>query len=136
MVNRKELTVTGITADNKIYDGNTTATLTTSGYVLNGILALAQDPDGIPDVVTLDASAYTANFDTENVGQNKPVTVTGLTLGGASAPNYVLTQPTDLMADILDNPVTVTATHTGRRTFDQRRVHLYFDVPGQHRNQC
>ncbi len=45
----KTLTVTNITAANKPWDGNTIATLNTSGATLNGIIS--------PDVVTLSRCA-------------------------------------------------------------------------------
>ena len=99
-VNTKALTVTGITANNKIYDGGTTATLNTTGYILHGIVGT--------DVVTLNSSGYTAAFSDANVGTGKAVTVSGLALSGASAGNYTLTQPTGLIANITKSTPTIT----------------------------
>jgi hypothetical protein len=90
-----ELTVSGITVNNKVYDGNTTATLDSSGAVLHGVV------DG--DDVTLDASAYTATFASPDVGNGTAVTVSGLGLSGAQAGNYTLTQPTGLTGNITAN---------------------------------
>ncbi|MCK9422822.1 MAG: YDG domain-containing protein, partial [Bacteroidales bacterium] len=104
------LTVTGITANNKPYDGNTTATLTTTGYSLVGIIS--------PDVVTLDAGSYTANFDTKEVGNAKPVTVSGLALSGADAGNYTLTQPTGMTANITAIALTVTGITANNKPYD------------------
>ena len=100
-INPKTLMVTGITADNKVYDGNTTATLTTTGYSLVGVVS--------GETVTLDASAYTANFASPGVGTGIAVTVTGPGLSGADAGNYTLTQPTGLTANITPLVITVTA---------------------------
>ena len=67
-----ELTVTGITAEDKEYDGNTDATLDTSGATLSGVV-------GTEDV-TLDTAGATGAFDTAAVGDGKTVKIAGLTL--------------------------------------------------------
>ena len=94
------LTVTGITAD-KVYDGTATATLNVGGASLIGIIA--------PDVVSLNAAGATATFADKNIGVGKTVTVSGLTLAGADAGDYTLTQPT-IFADITPAVLTVSAT--------------------------
>jgi hypothetical protein len=86
------LTVTGITANDKRYDGSTSATLNTAGAALVGVFA--------GDVVTLDASAATGTFANAAVGNNIPVTVSGLTLGGPQAVDYMLV-PLSVTANIL-----------------------------------
>ena len=75
-----ELSVTGIEIADKFFDGTTTAT--PSGGALQGIIS--------GDDLNLDRAAVTANFDAAEVGQDKPVAVAGLALGGADAGNYVL----------------------------------------------
>ena len=77
--------VSNITASNKVYDSTTTATLNLASTQLAGVLA--------HDVVQL-ASA-TGTYSTDNAGNALPVTITGLTLGGAQAADYtpVLNQP-------------------------------------------
>jgi hypothetical protein len=89
-ITAKPLTVTGITAGNKVYDGNTNATLNTSSAALTGIVGT--------DNVTLNASSATGAFADKAVGTSKVVTVAGLTLGGTAAGNYLLTQPTTTAA--------------------------------------
>src|SRR5204862_763574 len=69
VVNALALTVTGITADNKEYDGNDTATLTTIGYALHTKVG--------SDDVSLNDSSYSAHFNDKTVANNTPVTVTG-----------------------------------------------------------
>ena len=66
-----------VDAANKVYDGTTAATLTSC--TVTGAIG--------GDVV---ACTGTASFDTANVGTGKTVTVSGLTLTGAAAGNYVL----------------------------------------------
>ena len=93
----KSLAITGIVANNKPYDGNTIATI-------NGTPAY----DGL---VAADASIATVqggpsfNFDTKDVGTNKPVTVTGYT---APSTNYTLSsQPTGLTGNITPRLLTI-----------------------------
>lgn len=73
--------VTGITANNKVYDATTTATLNTGVVGFTGILG--------SDVLTV-ASA-TGAFTDKNVGTGKTVNISGIALGGADAGNYTLT---------------------------------------------
>ena len=87
------VTVTGITAAGKTYDGTAAATLT--GGTLSGVA------EG--DTVALDFSDAKAEFDSKDAGNDKGVTVKGaLKLTGADAYKYALTQPelNDLKADI------------------------------------
>jgi hypothetical protein len=92
---RKGVTITsGITANNKVYDGTKTATISSNNVVLNGVVA------GDAPNVRLSTNGYAANFASTNIGTGIAVTVTGLTLTGAGATNYTLTQPVGLTANI------------------------------------
>jgi subtilisin-like proprotein convertase family protein len=91
----------GLSAVNKAYDGTTSAGLSSNNVVLIGVL-----PADASKVV-LSTNGYLANFDTASVGNNKPVTVSGLTLTGTAAPNYTLIQPTNLTAAIIGKTVTI-----------------------------
>ncbi|MBI5935697.1 MAG: InlB B-repeat-containing protein [Chloroflexi bacterium] len=102
------LTVTGITANNKVYDGNVAATLNLGGATLVGALP--------GDDVTLVTSGATGVFANKNVGVGKVVSIAGLTLGGANAGKYSLTQPT-ATANITARSLTVTAT-ANNKTYD------------------
>jgi hypothetical protein len=97
----------GLTANDKIYDGTTTATLSSNNVGLAGVAA-GDDADAI-----LSTNGYTATFANATVGTNNIVTVSGLTLTGSAATNYILTQP-DLFANITAAPLTVTANDTNR----------------------
>ena len=85
-VNPKALKVTGITANDKVYNGNTTATLNTSSVTLAG-----KAPG---DAVTLNTAGATGAFTDPDVGTAKTALVSGLSLSGADIGNYTLTQPT------------------------------------------
>ena len=86
------LTVIGVTAADKTYDGTTVATLSGTPN-LNGVMG--------SDDVSLVTAGATASFADPAVGTNKPVTVTGYTITGADTNNYTLSQPSDLTASIL-----------------------------------
>ena len=101
-ISQKEVTVSGITASNKTYDGNTTATLDYTGVVISG-------KEGGDD---LTASASSGTFDNANVGEGKTVTISGLILSGSKAGNYTLAasgQQTTTTANITKANLTVTA---------------------------
>ncbi|MCF8293778.1 MAG: hypothetical protein K9I70_08195 [Chitinophagaceae bacterium] len=93
-VTAKALTITGVTADNKVYDGTASATLTGSA-AYSGLVA------GETYTVTGTASA---SFTGGAVGNGKTVSVTGYT---APTSNYSLTQPS-LSADITEKALTIT----------------------------
>ena len=76
--------VSGITADDRTYDGTTGATLNTQNSAFNGKI--------LGDVLTVtDASG---SFVDKNADVGKRVNITGLTLGGADARNYTLADTT------------------------------------------
>jgi hypothetical protein len=93
----------GITANNKVYDGTPAATISSNGVVLNGVLA-----GDVPNV-RLSTNGYTATFASAGVANGIGVTVGGLTLTGAGATNYTLTQPAGLTANITSKGVTITS---------------------------
>jgi hypothetical protein len=93
--------VSGVTANSKVYDGTTAATLNFTNVVLGGIL-----PADAANV-SLFTNGYTAVFVSPAVGTAISVTVSGFSLVGSAASNYTLTQPTGLNANITA-PVTVT----------------------------
>ena len=71
--------------------------------------------DGIIDGDSLTVTA-TGVFEDKNAGEGKTVSITGLTLGGASAGNYVLAeggQQTETTANITPKDVTVEITANG-----------------------
>jgi trimeric autotransporter adhesin len=109
VISAKALTVTGITASDKAYDGTLTATLNTAGAALNGLAAL--------DVVNLDTTGATGAFTDPNVGSGKTVLVSGLTIEGADAGNYTLTQPATT-ANITQAGLTVTGIEGLNKVYD------------------
>ena len=103
------VTVSGIKANNKEYDGTTTATLDFSGVILSGVVS--------GDTVTVNA---TGTFEDKDVGANKTVTITGLTLTGTNAGKYRLAdsgQQATATASITRKSVTAAVTVT-EKTYD------------------
>src|SRR5690606_8291663 len=64
-----------------------------------------------------DVSGAAAAFADANVGTDKTVTVSGLTLAGADAVNYTLTQPT-ATADITAAGLTVSGVTASNKIYD------------------
>jgi hypothetical protein len=98
--------ITGITANDKVYDGSTAATLNTGGAAFTGKVG--------NDALTV-ASA-TGAFNSKAAGTDKTVNITVLSLGGASAGNYILGGTTaSTTADITPRTLTVTAGNATRQ---------------------
>jgi formylglycine-generating enzyme required for sulfatase activity len=89
-VEPKPVTITGLSAADKVYDGTTTATITGTA-VINGLIN--------SDIVTIVNG--TASFANAAVGNNKTVTFSGFSLGGADSGKYTLSaQPASVTANI------------------------------------
>jgi len=95
-ITAKALTITGISANNKVFDGTDAATLSGTA-ALSGVVGA--------DVVTLGGTPV-ATFASSAAGTGIAVNVTGYTISGTAAGNYTLTQPT-LSADITVTPTPV-----------------------------
>ena len=93
------VSVTGLTAVDKVYDTTTAATLSGSARVtpISG------------DTITLSGTPL-ARFASPDAGRGKPVTVTGLTLTGPDAANYRLQPLTGLQAAITPATLQYVAT--------------------------
>ena len=91
-ITAKELTVTGITAATKIFDGNAMATVDATNAQLVGKIS-GDDTD-------LVKTSVAGAFADSAVAAAKTVTISGLTLFGTDATNYSLTQPST-NADII-----------------------------------
>lgn len=98
-INAKELTVLRASAEDKIYDGNTTATI--SGATLSGVLT------GDDCTLSGDTRGY---FSQSAIGKAISVS-TAMSLLGKEAGNYTLTQPTGLTANISQKALSVTAAN-------------------------
>ena len=105
----KALSLSGLSANAKTYDGTTTATLSSNGS-LSGVLGV--------DDVQVDSSAAVSAFANKNVGVAKTVNVTGVVLGGADVGNYSLANPFTTTADITAKALTVSGTAVANKVYD------------------
>ncbi|KAA3436099.1 YDG domain-containing protein [Rufibacter hautae] len=95
-ITHQTITITGVSAVSRPYNGTLT-TILTGTPILNGKIT--------GDAVTANGSAAIATFASKTAGPNKPVTVTGYTLIGGDANNYSLSQPANLTAAISALPI-------------------------------
>ena len=101
-VDAKALTIGGITASNKTYNGNTTATIDVSAATF------AELETG--DLVTVSA---TGTFDNANVGTGKTVTLVE-TNAGDDVGNYTITDQGSTTANITAKTLTATASASNK----------------------
>ena len=101
------LAISGLIANNKVYDA--TAAATVSGTA--GVMALGTDS------VSLSGTG-SASFTDKNVGAGKVVTLSGYSLTGTDAGNYVLVQPTGLTANISPASLVVSGVTASNKVYD------------------
>ena len=109
-IGHKQVTVSGITAANKKYDGKNTATVDASGANFTGKV------DG--DTLTI---TPTGTFADANVGENKTVNLSLGTLGGADSANYKLAaagNQATATANITPATLTITNAAITAKTYD------------------
>ena len=93
-INTRALTVTA-TGANKVYDGNNVATVVLADNRVSG------------DVL---ADSYSsATFDNKNVGNNKPISVSAISISGADAGNYTFNTTASAMGNVTARALTVSA---------------------------
>ena len=101
-ITKAALTVSGITAANKVYDGNTTATTDDSGAVYSGLVS--------GDNLSI---TTTGTFSDKNVASGKTVTLTS-SYNGADANNYNITSQSTTSADITAKALNVSYSATNK----------------------
>ncbi|HJJ28503.1 MAG TPA: YDG domain-containing protein [Methanocorpusculum sp.] len=106
-ITEKGVTITGLGAKDKTYDGNTTATPTGTPEITGKI-------EG--DAVTVKEG--TAAFEDKNAADGKKVIFTGYELEGEDAANYALSQPNDATANIAKKYVNITGLGAEDKTYD------------------
>ncbi|WP_066508234.1 YDG domain-containing protein [Rufibacter sp. DG15C] len=109
-ITQRPLTITGILAASKEYDGLTSCELS-GATLLNTVTN---------DDVTLVVSEVTAAFNNANVGTGKSVSLSGLySITGTAANNYSISQPvTSLTANITRKTLTISGVSGVSRTYD------------------
>ena len=107
VIQRKALSLTGHSAQDKSYDATTGATANYGS--LSGVVG--------DDDVSLDTSSATANFADPNVGTSKSVTLASLGISGTDAVNYAITDQTTT-ADISAATLTLSSATADDKTYD------------------
>ncbi|MCL2003375.1 MAG: YDG domain-containing protein, partial [Oscillospiraceae bacterium] len=101
-VSPKAVTITGLSAADKVYDGDDTATITGTPVIVGNI-----------DGADLNVSQGTASFADADAGADKHVEFSGFALSGTAAGNYELPQqPASATAEITQKSLTLTVTNT------------------------
>ena len=119
-VSPKGVTITGLQAESKTYDG-TTAAVITGTPALSGLMA--------GDDVTVDAARAAAAFADADAGTGKTVLLSGYALTGADAANYTLiAQPAGITADITKAAITVTPDAGQSKTYGEDEPTLTYTV--------
>lgn len=107
----KPVTIIGISADNKVYDGTVNATITGT----SAISGLVVGDENDVTVVTANAKATFADAD---AGTAKKVNFSGYALTGAKAGNYTLAQPASVTANISPKELTITDVMVADKAYD------------------
>lgn len=111
-ISPKAVTLSGVTAVERVYDGTFDVALDFANAALDG--ALAGD---VEDLEFSTANA-TGTLQTKSAGAAKEVTVTGVNFDGPASPNYVFNQPSDVTVDITAKSLTVTGLTIETKTYD------------------
>ena len=107
-ITAKEITVSGIAAQDREYDGSTTVVLAYSDVTFAGLV----------EGDTLTVASATGAFEDKNAGDDKPVSISEIILGGEDADNYTVSQPADVTATISPKNVTITGAVAANKTYD------------------
>ena len=104
---KKDISLVGFDAANKVYDGNITAQIVNAG-ALSGVV---QDDKVI-------VSNKGATFDNKDVGSAKTVTLNEVTISGDDAGNYNIAGTATDTANITQRQITVTDFAVANKTYD------------------
>lgn len=107
-ITQRQLQANGVTAQDKVYDGATTATVSAS---------LAGMVEG--DDVRVDG--LTGAFSDKHAGSGKTVIVSGARLAGADAGNYAFSAPASVRASITPRPIAAGALAVQDKVYDGTR---------------
>ena len=116
-IEAKELTIKGVIAENKKYDGTNIVEITS--VTLDGIVGI--------DEVSVDLKKVQGTVKSADVGDYTEVTLSGLALTGDGAGNYILIQPESAFVasvEITKNTAEITAETTQEKTYKDSEFDL------------
>ena len=102
-IRRRAVTVTGVVAADKVYDGTTKAKLSWDDWALENVLD--------KDRGKLAFEGCGGSFDGPAAGNDLRVNLTGIKLSGEALPNYTARDDQHVTANIARRPGKVTASH-------------------------
>ena len=103
----RPLSATGITAQNKVYDATTTASLSTTSVQVTGVLAA-----DVASINVVIGANVTGTFADANVGTGKAVNLAGISLTGLGSANYTTDGIGGVSATITPAPLTIVGATT------------------------
>jgi mucin-19 len=105
-ITAKALTISGLVADSRVYNGGTATTVTNTNALFTGLVS--------GDAVTVSA---TGEFADKNVGTGKTVTLTS-TSGGADVANYSITHQATSSANITPKALSISGITAANKVYD------------------
>src|SRR5262249_29420357 len=112
------VSVTSVVVANKVYDGTTVAGLAGTASLIGVVSGDSVSLTGTPAAV----------FESKDAGANKTVTVTGLSLSGASASKYIL-NPVILSGNITPASLGVTGLSGASKMYDATTTAVVSGTP-------
>jgi len=116
-VTPKSLTVVGLSVNNKVYDGTTSASFSNSGAILGNASNSGDGRFFTGDDVTLTVSSAGLALPSKNVGTYVLGNLPGLLLSGSSARNYRL-DPISGTAVITPRPIVISGISASDKVYD------------------
>jgi hypothetical protein len=116
-VTPKSLRVVGLSVNNKVYDGTTSASLSNSGAILGNASNSGDGRFFAGDDVTLTVSSAGLALPSKNVGTYVLGNLPGLLLSGSSARNYRL-DPISGTAVITPRPIVISGISASDKVYD------------------
>lgn len=107
-ISKRQLTLNGALAQDKVYDGTTSVNITSFGTLSNKV--------GSEDV-GINTIAATASFLDKNVADSKVVNISNVTLSGEDANNYSVSN-LSTTAKITAKPLTISGLSSANKTYD------------------
>lgn len=108
-VQKRTVTLTGIQIASKAYDGNTTATINSTPELSNLLDT---------DIANVSVSTGSATFSSAAAGTAKPVMLSGFSLSGTAAANYLLNLPDQITGTITRARVSIVGLTARNKIYD------------------
>ena len=126
-VTPKPVTISGVKANNKTYDGTDAAAFDLTDARIDGIVE-----DGVADDLKINAANAKAVFEDVNAGTDKTVSFTGFELTGQDAGNYTLSaQPANETADITPATITIIPETGKTKIYGAKDPELSYTYSGE-----